>query len=177
MIEYVKWISSDLGMLRDRARVSEKVISELKRSGEDSVDTLMETLSAHRTKQDQLDRDVEAQRSIIVGKENQIAAKEDEINGLKRLIELETNEKEIEIRRIRTEIDEQNKVIESQQKIIRELQVLNDYTQSDYIQATSELQSRIREKNDLQLKFLDADHDTSNLHYRHSTLEEQALKF
>ena len=50
MLEYVQWISADLGMLRDRARVSEKVISELKRSGEDSVDTLMETLTSHKNK-------------------------------------------------------------------------------------------------------------------------------
>ena len=52
---------------------------------------------------------------------------------MKRLIELETNEKEVEIRRIKTEIEEQNKVMENQQKIIRELQVLNDFTQSDLI--------------------------------------------
>ena len=46
------------------------------------------------------------QRAIILAKENEIAIKEDEVNNFKRLIELETNEKEIEIRRIRTEIDE-----------------------------------------------------------------------
>lgn len=42
-----------------------------------------------------------------------MAIKEDDINNLKRMIELETNEKELEIRRIKTEIDEQNKVIEN----------------------------------------------------------------
>jgi hypothetical protein len=42
-----------------------------------------------------------------------VAIKEDDINNLKRTIELETNEKELEIRRIKTEIDEQNKVIEN----------------------------------------------------------------
>ena len=76
---------------------------------------------------------------------------------------LDVHEKQIEIRRLKTEIDEQNKVIENQQKIIKELQVLNDYTQGDLIQATSDLQSRIRERNDLQLKFLDSDHETTNL--------------
>ncbi len=48
-----------------------------------------------------------------MAKENEISIKEDEINNLKRLIELETNEKEIEIRRIKSEIEEQNKVIEN----------------------------------------------------------------
>jgi hypothetical protein len=48
LIEYVKWIQTDLCMLRDRGRVSEKIISDLKRSGEDSVDSLMNTLSTNR---------------------------------------------------------------------------------------------------------------------------------
>lgn len=68
-------------------------------------------------------------------------------------------------------------MIENQQKIIRELQILNDYTQSDLIHANSELQSRIREKNDLQLKFLDADQEATNLQFKQQTLEEQAHKF
>jgi hypothetical protein len=45
-------------------------------------------------------------RAVITGKENEVAVKEDDINNLKRLIEIETNEKEVEIRRIRSEIDE-----------------------------------------------------------------------
>lgn len=109
-----------------------------------------------------------------MAREDEIAMKEDQINNLKRLVELETNEKEIEIRRIKTEIDEQNKVIEGQQRIILELQVLNDFTQTDLIQANTELQSRIRERNDLHLRFQDADHDTTNLQFKHNTLEEQA---
>lgn len=177
LLEYVHWISSDLGLLRDRARVSEKIISELKQSGEDSVDSLMATLTAHKRKQEELDREVDRHRAIIVAKEGEIQAKEEQVMHLKRLIELETNEKEIEIRRIRTEIEEQNKVIENQLKIIQELQVLNDFTQTELIQANNDLLNRIRERNDLQLRFQDADHETTNLQYKQSTLEEQANKF
>lgn len=54
--------------------------------------------------------------------------------------------------------------------------MLNDYTQADLITANSELQSRIREKNDLHLKYLDADHDATNLQFKQSTLEDQAVK-
>ena len=48
LLEYVKWISGDLSMLRDRSRIAEKVISDLKQSGEESVDSLMETLSSNK---------------------------------------------------------------------------------------------------------------------------------
>jgi hypothetical protein len=57
------------------------------------------------------------------------------------------------------------------------MQSLNEITQGTLIQSTAELQSRIRERNDLQLKFLDSDHETTNLQYRQSTLNEQAQKF
>jgi chromosome segregation ATPase len=165
-----------LSLLRDRARIAEKIISDLKQSGEESVDSLMGTLSHHKRKQDGLDREVDGLRAVVNTKEREIAIKEGDITNLKRLIELETNEKEVEIRRIKTEIEEQNKVMENQQKIIRELQVLNDFTQSDLIQATSELQQRIRERNDLQLKFLDSDHETANMQFKKQTLSDQAMK-
>ena len=48
LLEYIKWISADLSMLRDRARIAEKIISDLKQSGEESVDSLMGTLTHHK---------------------------------------------------------------------------------------------------------------------------------
>jgi chromosome segregation ATPase len=44
LLEYVKWITGDLGELRDRVRIAEKVISDLRRSGEESVESLLNTL-------------------------------------------------------------------------------------------------------------------------------------
>ena len=44
LIEYTKWISKESGVLRDRVRAAEKVISDLKSSGESSVEAIMETL-------------------------------------------------------------------------------------------------------------------------------------
>jgi hypothetical protein len=76
---------------------------------------------------------------VINTKEYEISVKEEEVNKLKRLIELETSEKEIEIRRIRQEIDEQKQVADNQAKIIHELQILNDFTQQDMIKASKEL--------------------------------------
>ncbi len=93
-------------MLRDRARIAEKIISDLKRSGEESVDQLMGTLTHHKHKQDGLDREVDYHRRIVNQKEREISIKESDITNLKRLVELETNEKEIEIRRIKSEIEE-----------------------------------------------------------------------
>jgi len=44
LVEYVKWITGDLGVLRDRVRIAEKIISDLRRTGEESVESLLNSL-------------------------------------------------------------------------------------------------------------------------------------
>jgi len=44
LVEYVKWITNDLGVLRDRVRIAEKIINDLRRSGEESVESLLNNL-------------------------------------------------------------------------------------------------------------------------------------
>ena len=51
MIEYVKWITFETGVLRNRIRAAEQVISQLRKNGESSVESLIETLFVLRKKQ------------------------------------------------------------------------------------------------------------------------------
>jgi hypothetical protein len=44
LVEYVKWITGDLGVLRDRVRIAEKIINDLRRTGEESVESLLNNL-------------------------------------------------------------------------------------------------------------------------------------
>ena len=44
VVEYTKWISSEMQKLKDRVKAAESVISDLRSSGEASVESLMETL-------------------------------------------------------------------------------------------------------------------------------------
>lgn len=46
LVEYVKWVTGDLGILRDRVRIAEKIISDLRRTGEESVESLLNNLYA-----------------------------------------------------------------------------------------------------------------------------------
>ena len=55
LVEYTKWVSSESQKLKDRVRKSEKVISDLKSSGESSVESLMETLYILKIKQQEMD--------------------------------------------------------------------------------------------------------------------------
>lgn len=55
LVEYTKWVSAESQKLKDRVRKSEKVISDLKSSGESSVESLMETLYILKIKQQEMD--------------------------------------------------------------------------------------------------------------------------
>jgi len=50
LLEYVKWLTGDLSKLRERVRIAEKVISDLRRSGEESVESLLNTLYDYKKK-------------------------------------------------------------------------------------------------------------------------------
>ena len=43
LIEYVKWITDETGILRERVRKAEAVIQSLRKSGESSVEALLKT--------------------------------------------------------------------------------------------------------------------------------------
>ena len=77
LVEYVKWITGDLGVLRDRVRIAEKIISDLRRSGEESVESLLQNLYAlsisflmAEAKQQELDQEVDNMRDVIDSKEH-----------------------------------------------------------------------------------------------------------
>lgn len=77
LIEYTKWISKESGVLRDRVRAAEKVINDLKSSGESSVEAIMETLYLLKVKQEELDSESETLREVINNKEVVIKQKEE----------------------------------------------------------------------------------------------------
>ena len=69
LIEYTKWISSECEKLRDRVKSSEKEISDLKTSGEASVESLMEKLYILKVRQEEMDNEAKSLREVIQYKE------------------------------------------------------------------------------------------------------------
>lgn len=55
LIEYTKWITLECEKLRDRVRASERVINDLRTSGEASVESLMESLYLLKIRAEEMD--------------------------------------------------------------------------------------------------------------------------
>ena len=83
LVEYCKWITGDLGLLRDRVRIAEKLISDLRKSGQESVEELLTTLWDSKKRQEDLQGEADGLGDIVSTKEQDIARREDEIGRIK----------------------------------------------------------------------------------------------
>lgn len=146
LIEYTKWISKESGILRDRVRAAERVISDLKSSGESSVEAIMETLYLMKVKQEELESESESLREMINSKEVIIKNKEETKASVKQTIEIQNAEKENEIHALRLRMDEQRQLMDGQRRLLNELQMLSEVTQNHIIKATKELQKKKQQK-------------------------------
>ena len=78
LIEYTKWITLECEKLRDRVRASEKIINDLRTSGEASVESLMESLYLLKIRAEEMDAEASTLRELINNKEETIKKKEED---------------------------------------------------------------------------------------------------
>lgn len=87
--------------MKQRVRKAESIISDLRKSGEDSVDKLMETLYYLKLQVEEKERQAEEMREVIKNKEDTIQRKENMKSSLKQKIEINNADKENEIQALR----------------------------------------------------------------------------
>jgi|TARA_B110001450_G_C17496414_1_gene430479 predicted nucleic acid-binding Zn-ribbon protein len=101
VVEYTKWITNEMQKLKDRVKAAESVISDLRSSGEASVESLMETLYILKVKQEELESNAMGLRENIKGKEVHIKLKEEEKAAIKATVEVENADRENQIHALR----------------------------------------------------------------------------
>lgn len=65
MIEYVRMLTDQIIDLRKRTRAAEQIINQLRKSGETSVEALLDTLFTLKKKQERLDNELNEITSIV----------------------------------------------------------------------------------------------------------------
>lgn len=101
LIEYVRMLTDQIIGLRQRTRAAEQVINQLRKSGETSVESLLDTLFVLKRKQEKLDSELANITSMVQQKEALIKIKEDTKSDLKALIEDDSNAHEQQFCKIR----------------------------------------------------------------------------
>ena len=99
--------------------------------------------------------------------------KEDARGNLKATIENEKQEQDVEMSKLRKQLDEQKNLIGNQRKLLNQLQVMNEYSQSDITKAATELSKKNNEKENLSLQISEHLQVQTKLKTRHGNLENQ----
>lgn len=173
VVEYTKWITSEMQKLKDRVKAAESVISDLKTSGEASVESLMETLYILKVKQEELESQGQVMRDNIKNKEINIKLKEEEKAAIKASVEVENADRENQIASLRKQLDEQRQLLDGQRKLLNELQVLCEFTQNDITKANRELHKEDAQTEQLVMQYQETDQATTTLKAKHGQLENQ----
>ena len=84
-------------------------MNQLRKSGETSVEALLDTLFVLKKKQEKLDIDLNYLQNQVQNKEALIKIKEDEKSMLRALIEDDSKAHEEQFRKIRNNLEEQKK--------------------------------------------------------------------
>ena len=102
-----------------------------------------------------------------------IKSKEEMKGTIKATIEVENADRENEIHNIRNMLQEQTQLLDGQRKLLNELQVLCEFTQSDMIKGNRELQKKKAQKQNIKLQYEEVDQATITLKNKHGLLEAQ----
>ena len=157
LISHIKCVTTETNGLRDRVRAAESVISDLKSSGESSVEQLMETLYLMKVRQEELDAQAQTMREVIQAKEVVLKSKEEHKAAIKQTIEIENAARENEIHALRVQLNEQKQLLEGQRRLLNELQVLCELTSADIVRATRDLERKTKLTNQLTLDYQEVD--------------------
>ena len=90
------------------------MICSLRKSGEQSVESLLKTLYSLRKKQQELDSEADLLMMHVKSKEMMIKMKEDEKGQIKATLETEKRHMDSEFNKLRTQLDQQSKLIQDQ---------------------------------------------------------------
>lgn len=157
LIEYTKWMNGEVSKMRQKVKEAEKVINDLRQTGQDSVEKLMENLFVLKMRLEEKEAEAESLRESIRCKEALIQRKENEKSDIKQQIEIDNAAKENEIAALRQNLEQQKRTMNEQNRLYNELQVLCDFTQNDYINAKKDLHKSKVQKQQLAMQYQEVD--------------------
>lgn len=138
-------------------RKAESIISDLRKSGEDSVDKLMETLYYLKLQVEEKEKHAEHMREVIKHKEDIIQGKENLKSSLKQKIEINNADRENEIQALREQLRAQHDLMERQQRHMNELQVNCEHVEEELILANRCLDKKKAQKKQINLQYQELD--------------------
>jgi chromosome segregation ATPase len=111
LINYCKKLTLELDQQRDKVQMAESIIEDLKQAGSDNIDSLMNLLESYKIKQVQTGQEIKKLKQLIVLKDDEVVALEQDINELKSYLATAKDKLDVKIHDLLKILEENKRVI------------------------------------------------------------------
>lgn len=157
LIRYAKTLTSELDEYKEKVKMAEKIIQDLRNTGNESLDALLNMLATYRIKQVQTQQEILKLKQLVEMKKDEIVGLDEDITELSSFVSTAKGKLEVKIGELLGSLEENRRLIRRQDKIIVDLQQKNEVSQISIADAAEEAQKRGNEKLKIQLKMKELD--------------------
>lgn len=163
LIRYAKKLTSELEAFKEKVGMAEKIIADLRSSGNESLDSLLLMLHNYKVKEEQTHEEILRLRQLVLVKDDEIQGLDTDIDELTDYISTAKENLDNKINDAVNDIEANNKVIRRQDKLIVDLQQKNEIAQSKIDQTTGDKKTKEGERNAMRIKAAELGHKKADL--------------
>ena len=126
LVAYAKKITADLEDYKNKVETSEKIVSDLQQSGNDTVDSLLGMLKKYKRAMRNTEEEIKKLEKLMLIKDNEITSLGQELNALGDFRSNMESEYQRKVEAANKQIAENKEVIKRQDKLITDLNQKNE---------------------------------------------------
>lgn len=152
LVKYAKSLTGELESYKGKVVLAEKIVEDLKNTGNESVDSLMGMLKKYKRQQKYTVEEIDKLKKLSLIKDAEIVNITEELNSLLDYKSKQTDNANKKKDNARNMIEENKAIIKRQDKLIVDLQQKNEVCQIAITQTEDELHRKTKEKSELEIK-------------------------
>ena len=163
MVRYSKKITAELEDYKQKVEMSERVVQDLRQTGNDSVDSLFSMLKRYKRQARNTQEEIDKLNQLMIMKDNEIIGLNQELtalNDMRQNMDKKYSQKSDQAKKM---IEENKAVIKRQDKLIVDLQQKNEVCQIGIAQTEQEVLKRYNERTALQVRLKELEDNRKQL--------------
>ena len=173
LVRYAKKITGELEGYNVKVEYTEKIVEDLKSSGNDSIDGLLGMLKRYKRQENTVTEEIDKLSKLILVKDNEIITLNEEINSLNDFRSSQIQDGENRKERALKMIEENKAIIKRQDKLIVDLQQKNELCEIAIATTDQAVQHKAREKSALDIKLKELEDQRTSLSINISQMDRR----
>ena len=177
LVKYAKKITSDLEVYKQNVEMSERVVADLRQTGNESVDSLFGMLKRYKRQARNTQEEIDKLNQLILIKDNEITGLNEELHALNDVRENMAANNQRKSEQATRMLVENKAVIKRQDKLIVDLQQKNEVCQIAIAQTEEEVNKRFNERTALQIRLKELEDNRKTLNSNITTMNGKITDF